>query len=444
MIQRFIEFIYHNQLCLPKSRLYIAVSGGVDSMVLTHLAIRSDFDVRVLHANFQLRGLESDQDALFVERFCKENGIPFLSRNFSLGEISRSHKLNIQDTARKMRYSWFDEILNHDPDGKVATAHHHDDNIETVMLNLLRVTGIKGLSGIPVQRGNIIRPMLFAKKAEILKYSKDNHLPYREDASNLRQHYLRNRIRKQLIPVFKQLHPHFAYIMEKNIRIWTETANWMNSTVETIRKDSIHCDGAYHRINLRLILESGYPSFLLFEVLNPYGFRRDQMDKLCNAIIEHRTGAQFQSKYYELVVNRQELVLRRRDSSNQFNSILIEAPGKYDSPSGVFTLEYAAVSDVKKREPSEAYFDEDDLRFPLTLRNWQPGDLFQPFGMGGKHQKVKKFLTSQKMDRYKKENAIVLCSENRICWVVGYRTDHRFRVTDKTHSVIRCVWEKKK
>ena len=442
-IEAFRKYIADNDLAKPDDRILLTVSGGVDSMVLLDLFARSGYRIGVAHCNFQLRGAESDEDEILVEERARMYGVPFYNRRFdTAGEMERTGE-SMEMAARRLRYAWFEELRRAEGYTVVAIAHHADDSIETFFINLLRGTGLRGLTGISTQIGKIVRPLMFASRKEILEYAVANRIPYREDSSNRSTKYLRNKIRLGLVPRIREIKPKFTQLMRRNIGRLTDAQRFIDHAVERIRREAVTSENGIDTIHIDRI-DPGFPlEFVIYELLgSAYGFKGDVIDAMCRALAHEATGRRFYSRERMATVDRGRIVVfpiapddpcRTEVERGALRSYCGNAVLYYED------LDIGLVEDFGVPE-NVAQVDADKLQFPLTLRRWQEGDSFVPFGMTGR-KKVSDFLIDRKVSLPEKQRQFVLLSGEDIVWVVGRRIDDRFRLTSETENVLRITQE---
>lgn len=412
----------------------MAVSGGIDSMVMLHLFKECGFNIGVAHANFQLRGDESADDEKFVEGICKKKSIPFFTKRFKTEEFAKANHASIQMAARELRYQWFNEVLVEQQYDFLATAHHLNDSIETVLLNLVRGSGLEGLDGIDSKNGKVIRPMLFATRGQIENYAKENKIEWREDRSNATDDYSRNFIRHQVYPLLKELNPS----LEKT---FNDSIHKISGAVELIAIGIDQWKVTYERKNGNQIHfdKKGFESFknpesVLWNLIKSFGFHFDQCCQIITAL-HGQSGKLFTSFQFELVVDRDHLIISKIQA--ELTETLIEL-NQSEASLGNFKLKIDRTEKTDfKDNPSVACIDDNKLKFPLRWRKWKPGDSFHPLGMSHK-KKLSDFLIDQKVSVSDKETVTVLESGNEIVWVVGLRIDERYKVIDSTGSTIVC------
>lgn len=433
MLQKFTKHIQTHFPFLEHSRFYIAVSGGIDSMVLVHLFQHFRYEFGILHCNFKLRGDESDGDMRFIHDYCDENQLHLRIGFFETAEIAQQNKMSIQETARHLRYNWFYEQMEEMNADFVATAHHQDDNLETFLINLSRGTGLDGLTGIPAVNERIIRPLLPFSRKEIEEYALKNKLKWREDSSNESDKYVRNKIRHHLVPILKELNPSFLESFQKTQEYLKEAQSLVNDA-EYIMYQEVATekeDGTVH-FNLDQLLQLNNYKAYLYQWLKQFGFTawNDIYD-----LVQAQTGKQVFSDDFVLLKNRNSLILFRKSTSNDDFFLIHKEENQVNIP---LKLSFCNVGDISVSHSNCIFVDEDLIEFPLTLRKWDEGDVFYPFGMKGK-KKLSKFFKDEKLSLIDKSNCWILCSKEEIIWVVGLRSDDRFKVTTNTTKILKIT-----
>ncbi|MCH5334787.1 MAG: tRNA lysidine(34) synthetase TilS [Alistipes sp.] len=441
--ERFERYIEQNDLAAPGDRILLAVSGGSDSMVMLSLFAECGYDIGVAHCNFMLRGRESDGDEAAVESEASRLGVRYHVKRFDTqAEMERTGE-SMEMAARRLRYAWFDELRREHGYTSVAIAHHADDSTETFFINLLRGTGLRGLTGIAVRAGRIIRPLMFASRKEILEYAMAHGIAYREDSSNASTKYLRNKIRLGLIPRIREINAGFAGIMRRNIARLTEAQTFIDSAVCMIRSDVVDSADGVDTIHVDRI-DPGLPrGFVVYQLLNSaYGFKGDVCDSLRRALERGSTGRRFYSKEYTACIDRGDIKVFRTEPDDPCAvEVERDAVRCYCGNSALW-FERCDIAMIKDYGVPEhiAQLDADQLHYPLTLRRWRDGDRFIPFGMNG-FKKVSDYLTDAKVSAAERERQFVLLSGEDIVWLVGRRIDDRYRLTDKTDNVLRITKE---
>ncbi|WP_421877454.1 tRNA lysidine(34) synthetase TilS [Marinoscillum sp.] len=416
-------------------RVLVAVSGGVDSMVLLHLMQQAEVQLGVAHVNYHLRGADSDQDQKLVEEYCQEHRIPLHLREVDQAEYAVGE--SIQMIARTIRYAFFEELMQEHLYSKTATAHNLNDNLETVLLNLTKGTGIHGLTGIaPVKDQHIIRPLLFASKEEIYAYAKQEGLSWREDTSNQKNDYQRNRIRNRVIPELKQINPNLeATFATTNLRM-KGVAELVDQQVQDILKDLEESNGV-HQLSSIWVSNDAKSRMILSEVLKAYNVSFAMAMEVHQAIIDASVGALFETDEWTINVDRESLLIQSKGSKHFFQEEMSQESGRVEAPGGYLVWTKVQGNQLPKQvSPNQAYVDFDLVEWPIKLRQWEQGDFFYPFGMRGK-KKVSDFMIDSKIPVTLKEQVIVMESGKKIMWLVGWRTDDRFKVTSGTTSMLK-------
>ena len=419
MIEKKIAQYIDNERLFPiNARIIVALSGGADSVALLRILHTLGYDCEAAHCNFHLRGTESDRDEMFVRKLCKTMRTPLHTIDFATEQYAIEKKISIEMAARELRYQWFAEIKEKTKADVIAVAHHQDDSVETVLLNLIRGTGINGLLGIRPKNGDIVRPLLCISRKEITDYLQNAGQEYMTDSTNLQDEYTRNKIRLNLLPLMQEINP----LVKEHI---IDTSNYLND-VNRIYNKGIE-EGKQRVIekgNIRIVplLKEPSPEALLFEILYPLGFNAAQTKNIL-AMLEGQTGKQFISKDgWRVVKNRELLLIDKKEKQENPPFCLIKEEKEY-------TKDF-----IIPHEKHIACFDTDKLIGEINLRKWQTGDIFIHFGMKGK-KKVSDYLTDRKFSIIQKENQWVLCCGDKIIWIVGERTDNRFRIDEKTKKV---------
>jgi tRNA(Ile)-lysidine synthase len=422
----------------------LAVSGGVDSVVMTHLFIRAGIAVGMAHCNFQLRGPASDGDEDFVRDLAEEYGAPVDVAVFKTREEAERRGISVQMAARELRYDWMEELRQRLDFDRIATGHQLDDSVETVLYNFLKGTGLRGLHGIPLRRGPIIRPLLFATKAEILDYAKEHGLSYREDATNAEEIYARNKIRHQVLPVFRDLNPGFERTAAGNLGRLREAEYLFDWALERIRRELVREEEGRLHIDLEgLLLHYRAAPTILYEILKPFHFHSGQVPQILGSV-GRQPGALFFSETHQLLVDRETLIIQSRliDSQEKLYYIAEQIDTVF-LPNGKLTLAWKeGAPAVFPADPLRAVLDAGSLEFPLRLRHWRAGDHFYPLGMKGQRQKLQDFFTNLKIPRLDKDRIWLLENgDGRICWVIGYRPDERFKVVAETRRHLELAFK---
>ena len=455
------DFKRHLNLHFPEllhGRSLLALSGGVDSMVLCELLLENHIDFSVAHCNFQLRGRDSDDDQGFVEEMAKNKSLVVHCKKFETKKYALEQGLSVQVAARELRYTWFDELLDKTHSDYLITAHHADDNLETFLINLARGSGLKGLTGIPERNGRIRRPLLKVLREDIETYARDKKIEWREDRSNAQNKYLRNRIRNELVPLMKETIPNLSTGFGSTQDHLKESQAILEDRLAETWKEISSTKNGLTEINIAGIESLSHPKAYLYGLFSEYGFTQwADIEELLNA----QSGKMVFSPTHRLLKDRQRLLLQRIDAlpENEQNHIIRRGQLSAELSSGTLSLEFKKRIELDDQEagrqeegpqeegPQEesskfsnkACFDADRMKFPLTVRKWQKGDYFYPKGMRGR-KKLSKFFKDEKLSIPEKENIWLLCAENEVAWVVGFRSDERFKVTDETKIVLHVEW----
>ncbi len=433
MVSKFKDGIVHHGLCTAENRILLAVSGGIDSMVILHLFLGAGFKVGVAHCNFQLRGKASDQDETFVESTCQRLHIPFYSRRFDTNNYAAAHGYSTQLAARKLRYDWFSALRITEGYDVLATAHHLGDNLETILINLMRGTGWHGLTGIPMKSKGIIRPLLNFTRQEIEDYATCNSILWSEDSSNAGEDYDRNFIRHQVIPKLKELNPSLEVTFSKTLARLAGAGELMDMELDRLREQ--FCDEYRGQIKMskKIFEPIAHKAAVLWELAKGHGFNYHQ----CEAIVKEmagQPGKKFYSPTHQLTIDRDTLIISKHQDF--WRQVTIEQ-GQREVKLGSMNLQID-ITDNKPISASSfvAHLDANVVRFPLTWRKWKAGDFFYPLGM--KHRKkLSDFFIDNKLSLADKNFATVIESQGKIVWVAGYRIDNRFKITEKTKQVLQ-------
>lgn len=434
MLQSFLTYINDRSLFESHQKILLAVSGGKDSMLMLDLFFRAGFNFVVAHCNFQLRPLDSDGDEAFVRQYCEEKTIPFFVKRFETKKEAEAKGVSTQMIARDLRYAWFEELRQHLSCDYIATAHHLNDAVETLFLNITKGTGPKGLRSIPAKQGHIIRPLMFAGSGELAHYVALNQIQWREDVSNQTVDYQRNKIRHEVIPVLKEINPSLEETVARNISRFQDLAGIFEERLAVFEADVVSKEGESVEIDsLKLKAFTGH-ALLLEEFLKPYGFNYAQV----NDILHAGPGKIFQSAGYVLEAGRVSWLLSPQSARLSEEIVISKQDHEVVFVHGKLQLEQLSrlpeAGELKEKE--KAFLDVDKLEFPLVLRVWKTGDAFRPFGMKG-NKKVSDYLIDHKIDSFDKNKQYVLCDQSGIVWLVGQRIDDRCRISEKTLSVLK-------
>lgn len=434
MFQQFKQYIKANKLINKGERVVVALSGGIDSVVLTHLLAESGIEIVAAHCNFHLRGEESDSDERFVIKFCNNKGVKCHVKHFDTEAYAKTQGLSIEMAARELRYNWFDELRKELDFDKIAVAHHADDQIETFFINLLRGSGIHGLKAMLPQNGNIVRPLLWATRQEINDYAVAHNLKWRNDSTNEQTIYTRNKLRNIIIPEIDNNFANARHAITQSINylssessLYDELVNQHIKALETRTVEAVTiAKSAFEGINGKQ---------LLFEWIKRYGFNTSQSEFIAEAL--QKTGTHFLSPTHRLCIERDKLVINILPKEGFTNIIIGEEQTEISSPTKMsFTVVERTPDFSISHDPRIAMIDLDKINYPLTLRTWRHGDRFKPLGMKGT-KLVSDLLVSLHLTQVEKDNSYVIeDSTGAIVWVVGKRLDDRFKVTEKTKRIL--------
>jgi tRNA(Ile)-lysidine synthase len=432
-VERFKQFISANHLFAPQDRVLAAVSGGMDSVLMVHLLKAAGYNFSIAHCNFQLRGDEADADQTFVYALATELGVAIHSINFETKKHAAERKISIQMAARELRYKWFDQISLQDNYNVIVLAHHQNDAIETILLNLTRGTGIAGMHGILPKNGNLVRPMLFLKRDEIDETVRRNHLDYREDSSNASVKYARNKIRLEVIPKLRELNPALEETFEHNLAHFRGLEILLQQKLNELRTELfIHRNDAVY-LAIDAVKKLNPQTMLLYCLLRDYGFNEATVEDLISTLDKH-AGRVFESDSHTLLLDRDQLILSAKQNGPETIKI---TQGDHEVHFGNYRL--AVLHDdsplIIKDNPMAASVDTEMLIYPLTLRSWQQSDYFYPLGMKTR-KKLSDFFIGLKIPLHEKKQIPLLVNGNdEIVWIGGYRPDNRYKVTAKTKKV---------
>jgi len=454
MLEQFQTYINRYHLIANGDRLILALSGGIDSMVLAELLLKSKVQFVAAHCNFHLRGEESNGDEQFVREFAEKNGIQCFVKHFDTEQYAAEQGISIEMAARDLRYTWFEELRQQLGYDKIAVAHHADDQAETFFINLLRGAGLRGLKGMQPQNGVIIRPLLWASREQIHQYAIENQIAWREDHTNAETVYLRNKIRNQLLPIFDELHLEARQGLHKSLEHLASENELYRELLNEKLSQIVAQDGEVQRLPFSAIqFDSVGPSTgsgtfalsfqLLFEWLRQYGFNTDQCHFIFEAM-DTGIGNKYFSPTHQLVIGRNGLQLSEIKPGEDEEIQIELGEEEITSPIHLCVSKFEKTSDfVVDKSPEVAQLDFDKIRFPLTLRHWRHGDRFHPLGMKGS-KLLSDFFVDQKFTEAQKRNVFLLVSaDGEMLWVVGHRIDDRFKITNATKSILLCSLTRK-
>lgn len=462
--KRFSDFITANKLFDETEILLVACSGGADSVVLCDLLHNGSYKFSIAHCNFQLRGEESSRDEAFVRQLAEQYAAPIFVKRFETNAYAAQKKLSIQVAARELRYEWFFSLLielesittnttqkiinaklktlstkHQTLNAKLLTAHHADDNIETVLMNFFKGTGISGFHGILPKKDKLVRPLLFAKKEEITEYALAKGLKWVEDSSNASDKYTRNFFRHQVIPLVAQTIPNAANNVLATIQYMQEAEMIYTEAIAQHSKKLLEPKGNEVHIPVLKLAKLQPLNTILYELVKGFGFTPHQMPDAV-ALLKSSTGKYVASATHRIIKNRNWLIIAPIQSTGALNILIEETDETVAFEEGKLTITTGLPNHENPgfKSPSQALLDAAHVKFPLLLRKWKPGDYFYPLGMP-KKKKIARFLIDQKVSKTDKEKIWVMESDKKIIWVVGQRIDHRFKIEPNTKSLLKII-----
>jgi tRNA(Ile)-lysidine synthase len=429
------KFIADNQLFTATDKLLLAVSGGIDSMVMSEALFNLGYTIAIAHVNHCLRDDESDEDEKFVRHWAEINGIDYFIKQFKTRQIAAAKKKGIQETARKLRYEWFKELRQQHGFTHILTAHHLGDALETSLYQLIKGCGINGVRGIPLRQGAVVRPMLSFSREEIVQYAHASHLQWREDSSNASNYYARNFIRHQIIPLLQQINPSVVHSFADTHQRLSDAIGWLQSVLADAEKRIVHESGGTFYLTIKDLEQLPSPRLFLYEYLKKSGFNY----KTATLIAQHlrgQSGKRFLSATHEVIINREQLIVSPLTTATPPLSVKVEGFGDYTIDNQiVISIRLVKAADVYTNDRYTVRINPAALQFPLHIRQWQPGDYMQPLGMRGR-KKISDILTDLKVPTQEKKSACVLCTaDGQILWLIGYRLAEAGRVTAPTEPM---------
>lgn len=435
MQEEFRKELYDKNLIATSHKIILAVSGGIDSMVMTDLFTRMENELMVAHCNFSLRGEESDEDEKFVKAFCSRKSIPFVSKRFDTLSYAEENNISIQMAARDLRYNWFYELQEEKSFDFVATAHNLDDQIETFFINLTRGTGIRGLTGISAKSGILIRPMIRFTRDKIETYAEKHGISWREDTSNLSIKYIRNKYRHQILPLMKEVNPSFENTMEDNMDKLSKVQSVYLEYIEERKSYILRRSGKQYLIAINTLLKEEFGEYILYEILSDLNFSASAIKDIWKSL-EASPGKKFYSVTHRLIKDRVELIIESKKPSEEKKYYVDREQKEIKIPLHL-SITYLENKNFEiPPYPDIGCLDAARLDFPLIIRKWRPGDYFHPLGMAST-KKLSDFFIDNKFSIPQKENTWLLCSGQDIAWIIGYRIDDRFKIRDETRNIMK-------
>lgn len=437
---RYIEL---HRLPPAPARLVVALSGGADSVALLAVLTALGYDCVAAHCNFHLRGDESMRDRRHAEAVSGRLGVDLCVKDFDVEARRRATGESVEMACRELRYAWFADLIDRQGARAVAVGHHREDVLETFFINLLRGTGLKGLTGINHRMGKVVRPLMFASRKEILEYAVARRIPFREDSSNRSTKYLRNKIRLGIVPMIREINPKFTSIMRGNLYRLNDAQQFVESAIAKIRDIATESRDGVDTIYADRI-DAAFPrNFVIYELLNSsYGFKGDVVDELCRALEQGLTGKRFYSREYVACIDRSNVAVTRIGDDDSCETVVEQNAMRSYCGNSVLYFDHTDIDNITDYSvPHDvALIDESKLRYPLRLRRWREGDWFIPFGMTGR-KKVSDYLIDRKVSVIEKNRQFVLVSGDDIVWLVGMRIDDRYRIDNSTENILRIYRE---
>ncbi|MHA4893242.1 tRNA lysidine(34) synthetase TilS [Pedobacter sp. PWIIR3] len=440
-LQSFTEYVDQHQLFNSKSNILLAVSGGKDSVLMAHLFKEAGYDFGIVHCNFNLRADESQRDENFVKMLASNFEAPFFVAHFDTKAYAAQHKVSTQMAARALRYEWFEQVRVDNDYDCIAIAHHQGDVIETMLLNLIRGTGIAGLHGILPKRGYLVRPMLFLSRAAIDLLISKLHLDFVEDSSNSTINYARNKIRHQVVPVLQTLNPKLEQTFERNAQRLGETELVLQQVVSSLSKNLLKSEHGTVRLSIQIVKHLNPQRLLFSELLKPYGFKEALADEILKGL-DKQSGTIYQSVTHQALIDRDDLIISKLKEVEETDITLIH----HQETTVVFKNQqlHFSFSEIIffEKDKAKAFVDARLLIYPLVLRSRQEGDKFIPIGMSS-YKKLSNFLIDEKVPLNEKDQVPILLNGNgEVIWVAGQRQDDRYKIVGGTRQV--AIFELKK
>lgn len=437
VVNKFIErikcYIAQENILTPHCRVMVGLSGGADSVALLAILTHIGYDCVACHCNFMLRGKESMRDRDHAASTARQLNVPFVETSFDTAEYAMQKGISTEMAARELRYRWFETVRREYDAAAIAVAHHRDDNIETVLLNLIRGTGIAGVTGMKPRNGYIARPLLCVSRDELIEYLAHEQLHYVTDSTNLETLYTRNKLRLDIIPRLREINPSFDSGMERTIAHLYGSEKFYRESIENWRVRV--CSEQHNALHIDLTQLHAAPdaTTLLFEIVSPLGFNNVQIEDM--ATLGQPSGRQFLSPTHRAVSHREELIITPHHSTSGDDIVAVWYANDTTPTNGI-TLRYCDAQDFSIiRDKHVACFDLDCIKFPLTLRHWRKGDYFVPFGMHGR-KKISDYFNDRKFSLIEKENILLLCDSEKILWIVGERCSNEARITPATARIV--------
>ncbi len=444
ILNQFKSFIQQHHLFQKEDYLLLAVSGGVDSVVLCELCQQAGFPFSMAHCNFQLRGEESERDEKLVRALAEIYNVALMVQKFDTNDFATQNKLSIQVAARELRYSWFEELLQEKKTNGFSggtyllTAHHGNDSTETLLMNFFKGTGIKGLQGILPKQKNIIRPLLFLKKEEIIAFAKENNLPFVEDSSNSSDKYTRNYFRNQLIPSLEKVFPQVEDNLQNNLERFGEIEILYRQSIHRHKQNLLEKKGNEIHIPVLKLLKSTPLKTIIYEIIKDFQFTAHQVDEVVN-LLNSESGKYLSSSSHKIIKNRNWLIITPIVNTEAAHVLIKKNDTNIEFELGKLKIkkDHFDGTILKSNTENMVSINADNLTYPLMLRKWKEGDYFYPLGMPKKKKKLSKFFIDLKLSLTEKEKIWVIESQQKIVWVIGKRIDDRFKILPSTQQILR-------
>jgi len=441
MQQKVQNYIQKHELLTPKGLVIVGVSGGADSVALLHLLHSLGYDCVIAHCNFHLRMEESDRDEAFVLNLSKRLRVPYYHIDFDTTKYAETHHISIEMAARDLRYAWFYELLEKQQAQAIAVAHHADDSIETLLMNLVRGTGLRGLTGISCRNGKVVRPLLCCTREEIENYLILHDLEHIEDSTNATLDYQRNKFRNVVLPLLEEINPSVRQTLYDSLDRFEGNLAIYNQAIEKIQNDVEHKEADTIKLDIELLKKQVHLPTVMYELLHPYGFGSSTIQQITEQL-DGESGKQFYSNTHRLLKDRKYLIISETAPVSDDIYWISETDTEIINPLRLKLSKIQILPDFQvSKEKDCVHVDAAKLKFPLQLRRWTEGDSFFPFGMK-QRKKISDFFIDNKLSRFEKEQSWLLISGEDIVWIVGQRVDNRFRVSEKTKEVIELIINK--
>jgi tRNA(Ile)-lysidine synthase len=431
LLNEFNKFISDNRLVKPADKILLAVSGGIDSMVMAYLFHQQGYTTGLAHCNFSLRAGDSDKDEEIVRQFAEKHEIPFFTKRFETKSFAKKNRISVQMAARELRYNWFEYIREKHGYDYIAIAHNLNDNIETLLINLIRGTGLAGLAGMKPSVNRIIRPLLFASRQDIITFRDRNNIEFREDRSNADTKYIRNKIRHLVIPVLKEINPSIETTLNETAERFSGLNEIVSKYISRLRDNISEENDQLIVFNINLLKKHIDNRAIVFELFKPYGITSAILTDLLK-IIQGKTGGQVITETHRIIKDRNEIIVSAGAIRDEV-SYTIKGIGDFSEFPGISSAKNIRITESYEI-PDEPYFaciDFQKVSFPMIIRKWKPGDHFYPLGMSQK-KKLSDYFIDNKYSRFDKENIFILESDGKIVWIIGDRIDDRFKITSST------------